>query len=169
MSKLILDACCGGRMMWYQKNHPNALYVDNRRFAEKLSTGHDFRVEPDMIVDYRDMPFDDESFYLVVFDPPHMFTQKETGWLGKKYGVLDKETWPDDLKRGFDECWRVLKINGTLVVKWSVEKGSGSRSISIKKIIDIFGREPLFGTRPGSRGNTYWITFMKLEAGRAQV
>ena len=28
--KLILDACCGGKMFWYNKNHPSVLYVDNR-------------------------------------------------------------------------------------------------------------------------------------------
>lgn len=161
--KLILDACCGGRMMWYQKKHKNVLYVDNRRFAEKMSNGQHFSVDPDQVVDFRDMPFEDESYHLVVFDPPHFFTQKETGWLAKKYGVLDKETWPDDIKRGFDECWRVLKTNGTLVLKWSIEKGSKSRSIPIGRLIEVIGRQPLFGTRPGSHNNTYWLIFMKLE------
>jgi len=28
--KFILDACCGGRMFWFDKHHPNALYIDNR-------------------------------------------------------------------------------------------------------------------------------------------
>lgn len=157
----ILDACCGGRMMWYQKNHPGTLYVDERRFAEKMSNGQNFKVDPDMIVDYRNMPFPDNSFHLVAFDPPHFFSQKPTGWLAKKYGILDKENYRSDLKAGFDECWRVLKPNGTLVVKWSVEKGSMSRSIPVQEIIKVFGREPLFGTRPGSKSNTYWLIFNK--------
>lgn len=162
-AKLILDACCGGRMMWYQKNNPDTLYVDNRRFAEKLSNRQNFNVDPDQIVDYRSMPFKDESFYLVAFDPPHFFSQKDTGWLAKKYGKLDKETWREDLAAGFSECWRVLKVNGTLVVKWSVEKNSKSRSIPVGEIIKVFGREPLFGTRPGSQHGTYWLVFMKTE------
>jgi len=29
--KKILDACCGGRMCWINKMHPNALYVDIRK------------------------------------------------------------------------------------------------------------------------------------------
>ena len=29
--KFILDACCGGRMMWFNKNHPNCLYIDIRK------------------------------------------------------------------------------------------------------------------------------------------
>ena len=34
--KFILDACCGGRMMWTNKNHPNAIYIDNR----EVEAGH---------------------------------------------------------------------------------------------------------------------------------
>ncbi len=30
-NKFILDACCGGRMMWFNKKHPNVLYIDNRK------------------------------------------------------------------------------------------------------------------------------------------
>jgi hypothetical protein len=26
----ILDACCGGRMWWWDKNHPLAIYMDVR-------------------------------------------------------------------------------------------------------------------------------------------
>ena len=29
----ILDACCGGRMFYFEKNHPNVLYIDRRRLA----------------------------------------------------------------------------------------------------------------------------------------
>ena len=28
--KFILDACCGGRMFWENKKHPNTIYIDNR-------------------------------------------------------------------------------------------------------------------------------------------
>lgn len=27
----ILDACCGGRMFYFDKDHPNILYIDRRR------------------------------------------------------------------------------------------------------------------------------------------
>ena len=29
-NKIILDAACGGRMFWFNKKHPRALYIDNR-------------------------------------------------------------------------------------------------------------------------------------------
>lgn len=30
MSAEILDACCGGRMWWWDKSHPLAVYMDVR-------------------------------------------------------------------------------------------------------------------------------------------
>lgn len=27
--KFILDACCGSRMFWFNKAHPNAVYMDD--------------------------------------------------------------------------------------------------------------------------------------------
>ena len=66
----ILDACCGGRMWWWDKNHTKALYRDTRErpkgFRERQPG---WSCEPDILGDFRDMPFDDESFMLVLFDP----------------------------------------------------------------------------------------------------
>ena len=28
--KIILDACCGGRMFWFNKTHPNTLCVETK-------------------------------------------------------------------------------------------------------------------------------------------
>lgn len=28
--KIILDACCGSRMFWFDKKNPNVLFIDNR-------------------------------------------------------------------------------------------------------------------------------------------
>ena len=47
--------------------------------------------------------FEDNSFPLVVFDPPHLFSAKETSWLVKKYGKLH-DNWPQMLHDGFAEC-----------------------------------------------------------------
>ena len=30
----VLDVTCGGRMMWFDKQHPLALYLDNREIAD---------------------------------------------------------------------------------------------------------------------------------------
>lgn len=29
-TKIILDACCGSRMFWFDKHNPNTLFIDKR-------------------------------------------------------------------------------------------------------------------------------------------
>ena len=99
------------------------------------------------------MPFEDNSFYLVVFDPPHLKTGGDKSWLIQKYGRLNKD-WPEDLKQGFNECMRVLKPNGTLIFKWNEEQ------IKLSEVLKCFSQQPLFGNK---RAKTHWLVFMKLE------
>ena len=149
----ILDACCGSRMFWFDKEHPAAVYMDNRQLETTLCDGRTLEVRPDVVADFRDMPFDDESFSLVVFDPPHLVRAGEKSWMRLKYGVLDKETWRGDLKRGFDECLRVLKENGVLIFKWNEDQ------IKLGELLGAIEARPLFGDK---RSKTHWLVFMKM-------
>ena len=153
--KFILDACCGGRMMWFNKNHPNALYIDIRK-TEKgfVKSRPNFKVNPDLLMDFRELNFQDKSFKLIVFDPPHIKKLGPNGIFAKKYGKLD-ENWRYDLKKGFDECWRVLEDYGVLIFKWC------EYEIKTKEILGVLGKVPLFG-HPTSKGGTHWFCFMKI-------
>lgn len=117
----ILDTCCGSRMFWFNKENTDTIYMDNRTEDTMLCDGRKLIVKPDIIADFRDLPFEDESFYLVVFDPPHLIRAGNKSFLKLKYGRLDT-TWKDDIKQGLSECWRVLKKNGTMVFKWNEEQ-----------------------------------------------
>lgn len=70
--KKILDACCGSRMFWFDKQNPNVLFGDIRTFSDTLCDGRKLEVKPDIEMDFRKMEFADGAFKLVVFDPPHM-------------------------------------------------------------------------------------------------
>lgn len=85
--KKILDACCGSRMFWFAKNNENVVFMDNRQESCTLQDGRKLEVNPDVIGDFTKMPFDDETFYLVVFDPPHLLRAGKSSWLVKKYGM----------------------------------------------------------------------------------
>ncbi len=150
----ILDACCGSRMFWFQRDHPDAIYMDNRELETTLCDGRALNIKPDIVADFRNMPFEDETFYLVVFDPPHLRQAGESSWLAKKYGILG-DNWKEDIRRGFKECMRVLKPNGTLIFKWNEEQ------IKLKEVIDAIGQTPLFGNK---RSKTHWLVFMKLDS-----
>ncbi|WP_196792659.1 hypothetical protein [Jonquetella anthropi] len=64
MNKCVLDPCCGSRMAWYDKDNPNVVFMDNRKLDETLCDGRRLVVSPDVVGDFRHMPFSDESFYL---------------------------------------------------------------------------------------------------------
>ena len=68
-----------------------------------------------------------------------------------QYGQLDKDTWSEDLAKGFEECMRVLKTGGTLIFKWS------DCQVNVKEILKVIPFKPLFGQR---RGTTHWMTFV---------
>lgn len=158
MQKLILDACCGNRMFWFDKQNPNVLFADNRQIETTMKDRDKLRkleINPDVIHDFTDMPYPDKFFKLVIFDPPHLIKGGDNSWLVKKYGRLDKD-WKTQLKKAFDECMRVLDIHGTLVFKWN------ETQIPVSEIIKAIGYQPLIGHKSGKQAKTHWLLFMKL-------
>lgn len=151
MTQRILDATCGSRMIWFDKQNPDAVYMDNRQLTTTLCDGRVLNINPDVIADFRKMPFEDESFYLVVFDPPHLVRAGRDSWLAQKYGLLSPD-WKADIAQGFAECMRVLKTNGTLIFKWNEDQ------VPLNEVLDAIGSRPLFGNR---RAKTHWLVFMK--------
>lgn len=156
-NKTILDACCGSRMFWFDKKNPNVLFADIRRETTTLCDGRKLEVNPDIICDFKKMPFPDNFFQMVVFDPPHLKDLGKDSWMAKKYGVLFP-TWENDLKEGFQECMRVLKPNGTLIFKWN------EHQIKLNQVLKIFNQTPLFGHVTGKHGRTIWVSFMKINS-----
>jgi len=138
-------------MFYFDKENPSIVFMDNRQLETTLCDGRKLEVKPDIVADFRNMPFQDNSFYMVVFDPPHLVKLGENSWMAKKYGILSN-TWETDIKLGFDECMRVLKPNGTLVFKWNEEQ------IKLKEILKVIDYKPLFGDK---RSKTHWLVFMK--------
>ncbi len=151
MDKAVLDVCCGSRMFWFDKEEKHTVFMDNRVVHETLCDGRKLDIEPDVVGDFRNIPFPDESFHLVVFDPPHLVSAGEKSWMAKKYGRLT-DTWRDDLRQGFSECMRVLKPNGVMVFKWNEEQ------VKLRDILALTEFQPLFGNR---RANTHWLVFLK--------
>lgn len=158
--KLILDACCGSRMFWFDKKNPDTLFVDKRYgtlTAKDSSSKNGVRVieiKPDLVADFTRLPFEDETFYMVVFDPPHMKSLGANSWMAKKYGSL-ADGWESDLKKGFDECMRVLKRNGTLIFKWNESE------VKTSEILGLIPYKPLFGHTSGRQSKTIWMAFIK--------
>lgn len=154
----ILDTTCGGRMMWFDHQNPACLYVDNRQLEPtNLCDGRLFSVQPDIVADFKALPFPDNTFHLVVFDPPHLIHVSDRAYLKIKFERL-RDSWQEDLRAGFSECMRVLDDYGTLIFKWSEVQ------IPTNKVIEAIGHKPLFGHISGKQSNTHWLCYMKLPA-----
>lgn len=153
-TKPILDACCGGRMFWFNKQNPNATFIDIREELITQCDGRTFTVSPDLVADFTDLPFPDESFYHAVFDPPHLRWAGRNSYMRQHYGQLPDD-WQSMIAEGFSECIRVLKPYGTLIFKWS------EKDIPVKEILRVIGHEPLYGHKSGKTAKTHWLSFMK--------
>lgn len=160
--KRVLDACCGSRMMWLDRKHPDVVFGDVRsetitvtdRSNGNASGTRTLRIEPDTMLDFRALPYQDESFKLVAFDPPHLHTAGPRSWMAAKYGKLS-ENWRDDLRLGFAECFRVLDQDGVLVFKWN------ETQVKVREVLELAEVPPLFGHISGRKGLTHWLVFMK--------
>lgn len=161
----VLDPCCGGRMMWFDKKDPRAIFGDRR--SEVLTVTDNSRgnasgvrtlqIEPDTLMDFRALPFADGTFRLVAFDPPHLVTAGPRSWLAAKYGKLS-DNWRDDIRRGFAECFRVLEPGGVLVFKWN------ETQVKLREVMACTEEKPLFGQVSGRSGMTHWLVFMRVPA-----
>lgn len=149
-------------MMWANKNNPDVIFGDIRsesitvtdRSHGNESGTRTINIEPDTLMDFRNLPFADNSFKLVSFDPPHLVRAGPKSWLAAKYGKLS-DNWRDDLKKGFSECLRVLEPDGVLVFKWN------ETQVKVREVLELAPIEPLFGHLSGRKGLTHWLVFMK--------
>jgi len=160
----VLDACCGSRAFWFDKADPRCLYVDKRTetivredMVRKDGTpwrGWTMDIRPDQEADFRDLPFPSDTFDHVVFDPPHT-TFRESSYMAKQYGTLRGTDWRDMLRRGFAECFRVLRPSGTLVFKWNEVE------IPVRDVLALTPERPLYGHKSGKLSKTHWVAFLK--------
>lgn len=168
----ILDACCGGKMFYFDKHDDRVLFQDIRKLETTLCVGRHFEVAPDVQADFTDMPYPNDCFSMVVFDPPHLLRNisdckmqdiydsprsksRVTGYQMIKYGALGNADWKDVLHKGFVECFRILKPGGFLIFKWNEQQ------IPTEKIIEVIGRKPLFGHTSSKGQHTIWMCFIK--------
>lgn len=145
-------------MFYFDKHDERVLFQDIRDIETNLCDGRKFVVKPDVKADFTNMPYPDETFSMVVCDPPHLkYTgskKEKTGYQMIKYGCLEGD-WHAVLTNGFRECFRVLKKGGLLIFKWN------ETDIKTSDVLKLTPAKPIFGYISGKRSNTHWICFMK--------
>ena len=152
-SAKILDACCGSKMFWFDRENPNVIFSDLRKEKHVLCDGRILNINQDVQENFTNLNFPDKRFKLVVFDPPHLNSLGKKSWMALKYGVL-KENWKEEIAMGFRECFRVLEDDVILIFKWS------DVDIKVSDILKLSPIPPLFGHRTMINNRTIWLCFM---------
>ncbi len=67
------------------------------------------------------------------------------------------------LRKGFEECFRVLKPEGTLIFKWNEDE------VAVTEILKLTPEQPLIGNRYGKHFKSHWIVFLKPKSLRLGV
>lgn len=125
----ILDLSAGNRAVWFQKDHPDAVYVDVRP-----------EVEPTIVADARALPAEVGSDYdLIVFDPPHK--NNAGGNMVRNYGAWTHQEIREIIAGTAKEAHRVSKADALMAFKWN------DHSLKLETALRLIAPwwEPLFG------------------------
>lgn len=151
MSKMkILDLSAGKRAQWYNKQHPDTTYVDIRP-----------EMAPDVVCDTTSLPFEDATFDLLSFDPPHMCCGPNSN-MAAQYGHWTTQQILDTVSGTAKEAHRVAKQDALLTLKWN------SHDIRLERVLALMESfwEPLYGQttaiRDKHKSATTWTVFRKL-------
>jgi len=163
--KPILDATAGNRAMWKNKNPPNVVFLDREK---NLAT------PPDVIAVWQHLPFRDNSFETVLFDPPHdKFSPSSVhmdpkGWHngrienGRKIGG----TFWGSLEKGWAGIFysaqkEFSRISNRLCLKWNNSRHPLEIVLSLfENWVESLRKEHNSKMRRG-KTQTWWITFNK--------
>jgi SAM-dependent methyltransferase len=134
---VILDPTYGLGVFW-REWRPVSLYGSDIDPAKCLD---------EEAADFTDLPWADGSFDAVVFDPPYKLNGTPTEEVDGRYGVHVPATWQERMDlcyRGIDECFRVLKPGGYLLVKAMDQVVSGKK---VWQTIEFANRATVNGHR----------------------
>lgn len=145
----ILDATCGKRGIWFDKEDPSTVFLDIRP-----------ELKPNIIGDATKLPFKDACFDIVVFDPPHMKVGPRSA-MAERYGLFYQWQIRKLIYEGFREFARVLRLSGVVLFKWSSH--NESLASVLKLVPPCF--TPLFGQATSVRTRfssvTSWVCLTK--------
>lgn len=145
----ILDLSAGNRAIWYDKDHPLAIYLDKRS-----------EVNPTIVCDTNNIPESvGTGFNLICWDPPHMNCGPQSN-MSKTYGYHTTREILELLEKTSREAHRISAPNALMAFKWN------THDIPLKKVFRLMYKwEPLFGhiTKDGPRSQTYWVMFRRVD------
>lgn len=91
--------------------------------------------------DFRDLPADDESYDVVLFDPPHLADGGERSLMAERYGTYAGDGELEEMVRdGCREAWRVARLG--VIVKVTDHSHSGRYVVESDWVRAAIGEPP---------------------------
>ncbi len=143
----ILDLSAGNRAIWFNKDHPFALYLDKRP-----------EVNPTIVCDTR-ISIPGSGYNLICWDPPHKNCGPKSN-MSRVYGHHTTAEILDTIQKTGVNAYKVSAPNALMALKWN------TADIKLKRIFELLPNwEPLFGhlTKDGPRSQTYWVMLRRLD------
>ena len=142
----IVDLSAGNRAVWYNKAHPNALFIDIRP-----------EMNPSLVADTRNLVgLVEPGVDLFVFDPPHV-NFGANAEMSKTYGWHTTDAIRDIITRTAEEAYRLGRPNALMAFKWN------DHDQRLEKVLALMAVwwEPLFGHKVAMRtkhaSSTSWV------------
>jgi len=163
--KPILDATAGNRAMWPNKKPPFVVFMDREK---------NLYISPDIFGDWRYLPFRDNSFSCVLYDPPHArfgYSSVHTdpkGWnepriengrkIGGTYWGTLETGWAGVFYKAQKEFNRVSE---RLCFKWNTSQYSLERVLNLfDSWVVAMAKEYNTNMRRG-KSETHWVTMVR--------
>src|SRR4030042_1095732 len=159
--KPILDATAGNRHIWGENKHPEGVI-----FMDKEPN---LRIPPDIVAKWEDIPFPDDYFHCLIFDPPHIFS--ETSQFNKDpkarpHGANKIPGWYGAFKSRHDAVIQIhnaqkefARVAPRMCFKWN------EASMSLHSVLSLFDQWVIQFIVPSrSRGNkpkTWWVKLVR--------
>lgn len=147
----VVDLSAGKRAIWFNKNHPDAVFVDCRP-----------EVFPDVVADTRKLPDSlGKDYDLVVFDPPHVNFGKNAE-MSKTYGWHTTAEIRDIISGTGKEAHRITRRDALMAFKWN------DHDQKLERVLGLMSGfwEPLFGHKVSQRtkhsSTTYWVLLRRV-------
>jgi hypothetical protein len=131
-AQTVLDATWGTGKFWTASTGLDVVGLD-------LSS----HGRPDVVADFRALPFADGAFDVVVFDPPYQWDEGKTkrSVMGSRFSTYrDEGDAHEKISRGSQEAWRVGRLGAIVKCQDYIH---GSRRIRLSRWVeDAIGTEP---------------------------
>jgi len=161
---MLLDATAGNRMMWPNKKPPLTVFMDKEVGLAR---------PPDLVGVWEYLPFRDDVFDCVIFDPPHLFKRGLNSFFNQDPTRISNKgfTWYGSFKNK-THCLVSLnkaqkefsRVSKRLCLKWNEVDLNLWNVLPFFKCWKEIHRYRYKSRRPQSSGkDTYWVTFVRDE------